>query len=498
MVTLEHDIPDLYVTPPFVLALRHVLDRTQQTPRRLGISRRNWQLWNSRKYQECAKKGTPHRVNRSTARMLCERLGALVSDFHPSMLTSFSDVRFGEFEAWTRGADSRIMQTVRDHQHLARELLEQEYEDLIRGHLERYQLNVSTFVRLINHPWSREKLAGSLPQPDVTVHIDPALRFIEFVTPGGTALRVTHPHLLWDCACRTPRFSGERASVAKKRPPCPICDHPHGPAVRTAMDGLVLLKYGALKFFWRKNSAWPPSIDSFGMIRAVLNYHRPIARERSVLDLGAGTGFLGIAYAAAVPGVQQLALTDWLLTPLLYGAVNAHLNRDLLADVDVELRLGIFSNWLQSDRLTSIADVVLCNPPYMPRIRGFESVFLDAPVACTDLLEHVIQNAPRLGHAVYINYSHLAAPEARGAAKRAGILLKPISKPRRIPFRVKDAIGHPQYLRALIRLRKLQVATFQRHPLWHRVLSVCCMKTDRPISGQGQVDAQSAQRCANE
>ena len=238
-------------------------------------------------------------------------------------------------------------------------------------------------------------------------------------------------------------------------------------------NGPVEIRWRDVRVRWRnERELWPPSVDSFAFMQDLEGEGVFQSDCRNILDLGSGTGFLGIALAKLNPNVDRLTLADWLLTPALFGAVNWGLNKKGRERVDLSLRIGMFSDWLIEEPSASLEDVALCNPPYLPLLPGFEQFGIHTVVAGTDLLSHVIENAASLGRRVYVQFSHLAKKDADETAitnKMTLVALK--STPRMVPFRVRRAWTEmPDYFQALKEMNDgLITKPRARHPYWHLI-----------------------------
>lgn len=328
------------------------------------------------------------------------------------------------------------------------------------------------FLGLLQDRRARTEIAAGLPEPDVVVDVSEHFdRLVFSVTHTGHTLSVPNPTLLWDCACDTPRRFCERGrSRTKNRSRCPVHSNAAGEEVERAFfAGNVVIRYADTRIYWRNSaSLWPPSSDAFFMLADLKRHWLFTDAIGSILDIGCGTGFLGLATAIHNQNVTRLDLSDWLLMPLLYSAANWEFNRQQRRCV-ASFRLGLFCDWLEAPPQEQPYDVVICNPPYLPLVDKFPKLACKSTVGGTELLEWVIENSSRLGKRVFVQFSELALPEAEQAAASAGVRLKPLGDARAIPFRVRHAFNTPGYIHALIEHRGLEWKPEERHPLWHRV-----------------------------
>lgn len=353
-----------------------------------------------------------------------------------------------------RGIDKGLMRIIRDLS-VPQEEIEEAYIDLLRQRLMTRGVSLDDLIVSLNQRKTLSRIAKSRPRPDL--RIDVSDNFDRIVYSHGTkSIPICNPTLLWECACRSKRK-------------CEIHSHENGQEIsRRFGHGFVQIVFRGRRFYWREGpELWPPSADSFWMLNDLDNAGVLQGRYESVLDVGSGTGFLGIAVASMNLNVVRLVMTDWLLSPLLFGLVNWSINGENRQYVQVEGKLGLFT-----DSLTKAGekfDLIVCNPPYLPLLEEHKKLGRDSTVAGTDLLVHLIEAGHSLGKNIYLQFSHLAAPEARAAARRAKVRLRPIGPEREVPFRVPLAYGKPAYLRRLKKDRKLIPKRGTSHQYWHKI-----------------------------
>lgn len=339
-------------------------------------------------------------------------------------------------------------------------LVAKTYQNLLDQGLQAAGHSREDVVRKLNDEGWRKRVRTTLPSNHLTLEIGRRFESLRFSMPEGS-LTVNRPQLLWDCHDDTPC---ERPQKFR----CPVHGHPLGTRVRSRFtEEPLLIKHDGLEFLWRYGpELFPPSVDSFHMLEALEGedvLRQPLG---TCLDLGAGTGFLGICLARRNGRIATVVLRDWLLTPVLFSAVNAERNRPACPSTRFSVELAYHGppRSLTERRY----DLVVCNPPYLPLLRDFESLGWLSAVAGTDLLEFAIENARTMGRQVYVQFSNLALPEAQIASERSGNALCPIGKPRRTPFRVQIAWEKEGYLDAL-KQRGLETRLKERHPYWHTI-----------------------------
>jgi hypothetical protein len=329
------------------------------------------------------------------------------------------------------------------------------------------QLNLIDLSKRLHNPATRERLSSTIPQTALTVHVRSDLSQIIFQLEGEKPLVVDAPELFWDCHCFTP-------VDRKKTFRCPI--HKPDPELANKVrhhfiNDLIRISHREVDILWRYGpELFPPSIDSFHMLSDVMNHGGVRHPTESVLDIGSGTGFLGILFSLYNHTVNKLTLNDWLLTPMLYGLTNWEINVDSNRACEVRSFLHVATPPPKPPKRRY--DVVLCNPPYLPLIAGYKKIGKLSTVSGTDLLEYVIQNARSLGKRVYLQFSNLARNAVKSTLEKTPVRLEPIGPERRTPFRLEAVWEHKDYIKALEE-HGLETDLGERHPFWHKIQTYC-------------------------
>jgi 16S rRNA G966 N2-methylase RsmD len=405
---------------------------------------------------------------------LAKGLKASVADLLPDVgglsyfkLASSTGIdSFEELDRLTTSVDVELMALVRDHPYMDISKRRKECRYIIDAILHEAGLDLATLLQITRDADLLQRLLQTTPSPDVVVDVSADLQRMVF-SYDTHELPVQRPQLLWDCQCKT-----LKATVPVSK--CPIHSKAEGAEVEERFShGLVLIRFDGLEILWKSRPAlWPPSIDSLFMARNLRQSHALNSFGETVLDLGSGTGFLGLYAASKSRGCKGIYLADWLLAPVLYGAVNYWRNRSAFGEAEVFPLLGLDRSWFPSRfKVPESFDLLLCNPPYLPLIRGHEDLAQKSTVMGTELLESVIRSGCDMSTRAIVQYSALAAPEASAAACAAGVALRPIGKSRLVPFRVKHTFSSPSYIDALIADRGLKLMPRRRHPLWHSLRS---------------------------
>jgi len=446
------------LTPGLVRLIEHHLHANGLEPKVIGSSRsslrRTWFYW-----KEWVQDGGKHHVTRAKL----EAIASLINIDHAILKTACL-VDFELLEGIAREVDEHLLRLIRAAEGLSQDELAEDYDNLLVGCLAKHRLHPTTFIALLDQIATDSSTRNRLPAPDLLVDVADDFTSIIFACNGVSPLRVRRPQLLWDCCC--PAWPKRIGRV------CRIHSNPSGAAIARAFgQARVEIRWRGLSVRWRNRpELWPPSVDTFRMMNA-LRDDRRIATSSSILDLGSGTGMLGLfaASRASKKAPVTLDLADWLLTPALYGAANFAINREHLGECTPRFRIGMMKRWIEAEQSNgpSMSDLVLCNPPYLPAFQPFRWLGQHSAVISTDLLEDVISNASSYGKHVFVQYSSVADREALRAARRGGVRLAPVGKDRLVPFRVSVALSERPYIAALLHRGGLRRGRKDGHRFWH-------------------------------
>jgi hypothetical protein len=336
------------------------------------------------------------------------------------------------------------------------------YNQLMKGSIKDEGLELESMIELFHDQKKISKIYDSVSQPDLQIQVEKDISEIRFLF-DGKCLKVENPDLLWDCNCHTPDVKHN------DKYPCKIHKDPLGNEVGKRMShDLVRIEFDGISVFWkRSDELWPPSIDSFHMIK-FLSKELGSSFFKSVLDVGSGTGFLGIWFAHHKKNVDFLSLSDWLLSPLFYSSLNSNYLKQQ-RNVVINYYLGLFTDWVNANQhIKRKYDVLICNPPYLPIYEGFEELLYKQTVAGTDLLKHIIEIGPIMADKVYIAFSDIALEDAHDAAQRFKCELKELGSCE-VPFRVVHAFDNRKYFDKLMKANAIKIKDKSQHPYWHTV-----------------------------
>lgn len=145
---------------------------------------------------------------------------------------------------------------------------------------------------------------------------------------------------------------------------------------------------------------WPPAIDTQFLV-STMDCIQPRSTPRSVLDVGCGTGYIGIVAAYAWSGVERLHLLD--IDPAGVNAARYNIERASLSnDLSVSYHFIDFAEYTGPE-----VDVLLCNPPYLPE-RPLPTDGIELATNGTRLLCDVVRRGASIADEIRMVFSTIA------------------------------------------------------------------------------------------
>lgn len=337
-----------------------------------------------------------------------------------------------------------------------------QYLNLITKEMSNKKIELDHFLQFINNG---EWIIPHLACGDMEIFIHQNLDQIKYEDFKGNCAVVNKPNLLWDC--------NKDVVEARKYSNCPI--HSQFRDIKIAKDfsalfysGLIKISFQNLNIFWQDiDSLWPPSMDTLHLIKTLQNLGYGQKNIQRVLDIGSGTGVIGIWLAKFNKNICDVSFADWLLLPLVFSYYNSNYNQ---ITCNKNFLFGFNTNWTDFHFSKNKYDLIVCNPPYLPDL-GFEKVRRQSTTSGTDLLSHMISYFPSYSDELVVSFSNIALPEAQKAADKHGIdLLKCCKATHTLPFRIPKVFAEKNYIKELVAKRGLEYKpNHDIYEYWHKV-----------------------------
>lgn len=385
-----------------------------------------------------------------------------------SSLISIGDIK--TLRIVTEEIDSNIRPVIRTLQSLEKEQQQSAYLNIVESELLKHNLNKRSLLEEFRNQNFLRDLNIKHIFPDLIVDVGKNFNKIIF-RYDSNELVVNDPKLLWDCHCLIPigNFNVDDRPIDADNFKCPIHDSELGQEVASRFrSGLVLIKYDETHVYWCESKEfWPPSIDTFFMLDNMKKDGVFEKQINSVLDLGSGTGFLGISIVKNLHSVDTLQMSDWLLTPVIFSKINWELNKGNKTHIRSTVHLGMEMNWINSPNVKIRYDLLVCNPPYLPDLDKFPEIRQFSTVGGTDLLEYIIREGLDFSKEIYVNFSDIALKEVKTVTDEGKVRLVKVGNSHKVPFRVPQALRVKDYMNELVKERGLEISEYGRFKYWH-------------------------------
>lgn len=235
----------------------------------------------------------------------------------------------------------------------------------------------------------------------------------------------------------------ETRLVATMRGPVLVTDHHRicglGPTLRDTVFALFAMprrttRLGAISLTFEQGrfpGVWGPSIDTLLFCRAL--GRMDLSEVKNAIEIGSGSGFISKAILAMAPALERMLLVD--LDPQAIAC-----SREQVVDPRVEHRVGGGIEAVAADTW----DLVVSNPPYIPRPWSIE----DNPYEGVGLLAHLLEHgrsylAP--SGSLVVNASSLADPMVARVGAATGARAELLDS-LRVPLKVFNVLNSPEWL----------------------------------------------------
>lgn len=203
---------------------------------------------------------------------------------------------------------------------------------------------------------------------------------------------------------------------------------------------------------------WGPSIDTLLVCRAFAGLDMSGAKR--VVEIGAGSGFISKFLLERHPEIERATLVD--VSPLAIKAC-----QEAVTDPRARFYTGDGEEFLEN----ASVDLVVCNPPYIPRPSSID----DNPYEGIRLLVDLIHNTPsylRPGGRLILNISSLCRQIAMDAVAHADVRAHTIDQ-LEVPLKVFNVLNNQAWLQHLIEHHGLTLSRRDGYHHWHTIEVLC-------------------------
>ncbi|MBI3632046.1 MAG: methyltransferase [Candidatus Vogelbacteria bacterium] len=199
-----------------------------------------------------------------------------------------------------------------------------------------------------------------------------------------------------------------------------------------------------LVFEQRKyKSVWGPNIDTLLFCRALNKLDKKTFQNKSLIEIGPGSGFISKYLLEKFPGIKSITLVD--LNP---KAIES--SGDNIKDPRATFVCGDAIKYIHDKKF----DILICNPPYIPRQESIN----DNPYEGVGLINYLIVDSEEIlnpGGFIVSNLSSLSDTDVRSVIKEVGTREITLDK-MTVPLKVCNVLNNKNWMKYLIKngLRK--------------------------------------------
>lgn len=268
------------------------------------------------------------------------------------------------------------------------------------------------------------------------VYTYPGERFEHVVTFEHPAL-ITDHHRIYELGERDPVLRDTVAAL-------------YGTRCRVTRYGGTQIDFAQARY----PGVWGPSIDTLLVCRALKSMQ--LEDVKTAIEVGAGSGFISKFLLSHHRALSRITLVDTM--PAAIACC-----QDTISDERARFYTGDGVEFLESAR----ADLVISNPPYIPRPGSID----DNPYEGVGLLVDMIERAHlflNTGGLLLLNYSSLCEDIAQAAIERAGLRAQEVDR-MSAPLKVYNVLNNAQWLDYLVTQKGMTPQRRQGYDYWHDI-----------------------------
>ena len=199
---------------------------------------------------------------------------------------------------------------------------------------------------------------------------------------------------------------------------------------------------------------WGPSIDTLLFCRALRQMD--LSNVRTVAEIGCGSGYISAYMLHKAPALETITLVDFNPNAVSWAG-------EWITDSRARFHAGNGIGFLKDKQF----DMVICNPPYIPRPSSID----DNPYEGVSLLAWLIEHAKEYltpGGTHVTNISSLCRDIAERAIARSDVDATTVDT-LEVPLKVYNVLNNPAWMDYLRVEKGLHATPHDGYDFWHNI-----------------------------
>jgi len=197
-----------------------------------------------------------------------------------------------------------------------------------------------------------------------------------------------------------------------------------------------IVEYGGVGVEWAEKykTVWCPSIDTILFAKGIQNILPKLKKVKTAVEIGCGSGFLSKYLLAKNKQIKSMLIND--INP---DAISCA--KDNIKDKRAKFFVGNGLELIKNKKF----DLIICNPPYVPRPKGIG----DNPYEGIGLLYHFLHHGQK-----YLNEGGILITNISSLSEKIVLNKQPLMKinileKMRVPLKVNNIMNNPSWLKYL-------------------------------------------------
>ena len=232
------------------------------------------------------------------------------------------------------------------------------------------------------------------------------------------------------------------------------------PSIRDTLFSLYnsrprIIDYDGVNVFWNEKykTVWCPSIDTLLFARALKKIKTKLRNVKTVIEIGCGSGYLSKYLLAKNKQIKSMFVND-----INSDAISCA--KENIKDKRAKFYVGNGLEFIKNKKF----DLIICNPPYVPRPRSIEN----NPYEGVDLLNYFLHEGQKHlneGGILVTNISSLS--EDIVLKKKPSMKMKLIDS-MEVPLKVNNIMNNKKWLKYLEK-RGLKKKLRRGYEYWQKI-----------------------------